>query len=247
MKKIVLLTPILLAILQKHGYTQKQIIHQQLYWIRYYGQYDLTRRWTLTLEIEDRRFFAHSRQLYWVLPRVNALYQLGAGWQAAAGFTYYLTTNPADPEKSSTVTVPELRPHQELDYQQNISKLIIAHRYRLEERWIHNSSANALTPGYKFNFRFRYQLQLSYPIIYKPQPTGRLTAKLADEIMFNFGHQIIYNAFDQNRVYAGLNYGISPSIQFELGYLYWFQQRSSGNQYYSRNNVRFTIYHRIKL
>ncbi|PJJ75475.1 uncharacterized protein DUF2490 [Thermoflavifilum aggregans] len=246
MKRSFFYTLIAQIFISSIGYAQKQITHQQLYWIRYYGQYVLSPDWTLTLEVEDRRYFTHNRQLYWVLPRINVLYNLGAGWQAAAGFTYYLTTNPADPEKSSSVTVPELRPHQELDYRQNIRKLTIDHRYRLEERWIHHSSGSELTPGYSFNFRFRYQLQLSYPIINKPQPAGRLTAKLADEIMFNFGHQIVYNSFDQNRIYAGLNYGISPNVQLELGYLNWFQQRSSGNQYYNRDNIRFTLYHRLK-
>lgn len=243
MKKIVLYTPIFILMIMHGGHAQKQITYQKLYWIRYYGQYVLSPSWTITLEFEDRRYFKHNRQLYWVLPRINVLYNLGAGWQAAAGFTYYLTTNPADPTKSASLTVPELRPHQEFDFRQQIQKLTIDHRYRLEERWIHHYSGNTLTPGYNFNFRFRYQLQLAYPIINKTRPAGRLTAKLADEIMFNFGHQIVYNAFDQNRIYAGLNYGLSPHIQLELGYLNWFQQRSSGNQYYDRDNIRFTIYH----
>ncbi len=115
----------------------------------------------------------------------------------------------------------------------------------MEERFIHNSNTKDLTSGYRFNFRGRYQLQLSYVLIDRPDAAGTLSAKVSDEIMFNFGHNIVYNSFDQNRIYAGLNYGISKSIQVELGYLNWFQERSSGNQYYDRDIVRITIYHKI--
>ncbi|MCL6524895.1 MAG: DUF2490 domain-containing protein [Thermoflavifilum sp.] len=224
---------------------QKQITHQQLYWIKYDGQYTLSPSWKISLEVDDRRFFLHNRQLYWLLPRVSASYTLGDGWRAAIGFTYYLTTNPADPTKSAQVTVPELRPHEELNYRQKIGQLILDHRYRLEERWIHKSSATQLIPGYQFNFRFRYQLQLAYSIISKTDEHGNLTAKLADEIMFNFGHSIVYNSFDQNRIYLGINYSISTHVQLELDYLNWFQQRSTGLQYYDRDFIRFTLFHRM--
>jgi Protein of unknown function (DUF2490) len=224
---------------------QKQITHQQMYWIRYYGEYILSPKWTSTIEVEDRRFLPTNRQLYWVLPRVNFLYKLGSGWETAAGFMYYLTSNPADPDKPVQVTVPELRPHEEIDYQQKINKLTISHRYRLEERFIHNSSNTSLTPGYTFNFRFRYQLQLAYAIIKKASGAGSMNVRVYDEIMFNFGHSIINNSFDQNRIYAGINYGISKTVQAELGYLNWFQERSSSNQYYDRDIARLTIYHNI--
>ncbi|HTN39172.1 MAG TPA: DUF2490 domain-containing protein [Arachidicoccus sp.] len=227
-------------------HAQKKVTHQSLYWVRYYGKYKLSDNWGINLEFEDRRFFKDNRQLNAVLPRVAVERKLGAGWAAGAGFTYYTAANPADPTKDVQVTVPELRPHQYLTSGQKIGDLGISHRFQVEERWIHNSSATELTPGYKFQGRFRYQLQAQYPLVKRPTAAGSLAVKAADEILLNFGHSIVANTFDQNRVYVGLNYGISEQVQVELGYLNWFQERSSGDQYYARDNVRLTIYHSIK-
>jgi Protein of unknown function (DUF2490) len=71
--------------------------------------------------------------------------------------------------------------------------------------------------------------------------------KIAEEIMVNAGEHIVYNSFDQNRIYFALEKGLAKGFSAELGYLYWFQQRSSGNQYFERDIMRFTLYHKIKL
>ncbi len=224
---------------------QKQITHQSQYWIRYYGKYQLFPKSEINLEIDDRRFFKNNRQADWVLPRVTVNRKLGAGWSAGVGFTYFNSSNPADPSKPIDVTVPELRPHEELSYRQPIKNLIISHRFRLEERWVHNSSSAELANGYKLSGRFRYQLELQYPLIKKETVAGTLSLKASDEIFLNLGHSIVNNTFDQNRLYVALNYGISCSFQVELGYMDYFQEKSSGMQYYQLNIARLTIYHTI--
>ena len=224
---------------------QKQVTHQSQYWVRYYGKYNLSSDYAINLELEDRRFFEDNRQANWVLPRIVLVRKLGAGWSAGVGFTYYNSSNPADPSKSAAVTVPELRPHEELSYSQKIRDLTISHRFKLEQRWTRKSNATELLEGYTFSQRFRYQLQLQYPLIKKETDAGALNAKISDEIFLNLGHSIVQNTFDQNRFYVALNYGISRSFQAELGYMDYFQERSSGTQYYQRNIARLTIYHNI--
>lgn len=224
---------------------QKQVTHQSQYWIRYYGKYNLSPDWDITLEFEDRRFFKDNKQGNWVLPRIVLVRKLGAGWSAGVGFTYYISSNPADPSKPSAVTVPELRPHEELSYSQKIKDLIISHRFKLEQRWTRKSNVSELLEGYTFSQRFRYQLQLQYPLVKQKNPAGTLAVKASDEIMLNIGHSIVQNTFDQNRAYIALNYGISNNFQVELGYMNYFQERSSGTQYYQRNIARLTVYHTI--
>jgi hypothetical protein len=65
--------------------------------------------------------------------------------------------------------------------------------------------------------------------------------------MINAGKNVVYNTLDQNRIYASLQYGISSSVAVELGYLNSFQQRASGVDYYDRNIIRFSIYHKLKI
>jgi len=226
---------------------QKQVTRQSLYWIRYFGKYKLSDTWGLNLEFEDRRFFKNNRQSNWFLPRVTVERKLGKGWVAGAGFTYYLASNPGEPEKETAVTVPELRPHQYLTSSSSLGNLDINHRFQFEQRWIHNSTSTALSPGYKFQGRARYRFQLKYPLIKQQTAAGTLNAVAFDEILLNLGHNIVANTFDQNRIYVGLNYGISKAFQVELGYMNWFQERSSGEQYYRRDIARLTIYHNLKL
>ena len=45
-------------------------------------------------------------------------------------------------------------------------------------------------------------------------------AALYDELFLNFGKQVGYNIFDQNRLYVAIGYTISPILKFEVGYLY---------------------------
>lgn len=226
-------------------FAQKQIANKGQYWARYYGKYKFSPNWGVNLEIDDRRFFKDNRQANWVLPRVTINRKLGEGWDVGLGFTYYNSSNPADPSKPIAVTVPELRPHQELNYTQKIKKLSISQRFRIEERWTHNATTSELTAGYSFKGRFRYQLQLNYLLINPMDDVGALSVKTSDEIMLNLGRSIVQNIFDQNRAYVGLNYGLIKNFQVELGYMDYFQERSSGTQYYHYKIARLTIYHTI--
>ena len=225
---------------------QKKVTHQGNYWVKYFGKYAFSPKWGATLEVEDRRFFRNNRQANWMLPRVAVNRSLGSGWGVAAGFTYYTSANPSDPDSKILVTVPELRPHQDVSYSQKIKRLTIAHRYRLEERFRHKATADELTPGYQFSLRARYRLALQYPLIQKDEAAGALKLKVSDEVMLNLGHAIVNNFFDQNRLYVGMNYGISPSVQAELGYVNSFQQKKTGYDYVDRDVIRLTVYHTLK-
>jgi hypothetical protein len=44
-------------------------------------------------------------------------------------------------------------------------------------------------------------------------------ATLYDEVFINFGKDVGYNIFDQNRLYGAIGYSISPTLKMELGYL----------------------------
>lgn len=225
-----------------HG--QKKVTHQSQYWIRYYGKYNLTDKWTLNLEVEDRRFFKENRQAVWFQPRLSVERKLGAGWTVGAGFTYYTATSPADPTAPEVLTVPELRPHQYLNSGQKVGYLVISHRFQVEERWTRKSAGDHLEKGYHFKGRVRYRFQLQYPLLKRKAGIGLLALKLSDEVLLNVGHDVVVNSFDQNRVYLALYYGLSKNFQVELGYMSWFQERSSG-QYYNRDIGRLTIYHSL--
>jgi hypothetical protein len=55
------------------------------------------------------------------------------------------------------------------------------------------------------------------------------------------------NTFDQNRVYAAVQVGVSPVVALELGYLNSFQERASGVDYFNRDIIRFSFIHKMKI
>jgi hypothetical protein len=72
-----------------------------------------------------------------------------------------------------------------------------------------------------------------------------LKLKISNEILLNAGSKVVRNTFDQNRFYTGVNYAITKNISVECGYLNWFQQRPTGDQFYNRNILRLSLFHKI--
>lgn len=223
---------------------QKTIINQSLYWLRYYNQLNINKKWTWHNEIDDRRFFENNRQHHLIM-HSRMHYKIFPIADIALGLTYSLQS-PQDPNSTTCLVVTELRPVQEINLNNPLSKRFsIQQRLRIDERFIRRNDGIDLLEGYSFNFRFRYRLQASYKIN-KEEAKNPLVLKVADELMINAGHNIIYNQFDQNGIYAGFEQGINKNISAELGYLHWYQQRAIGNQFFDRDIIRFTLYHKIK-
>jgi hypothetical protein len=223
----------------------KQVINQSLYWVRYYNQLSINKKMTWHNEFEDRRFFENNQQHHFIM-HSRLHYKILQNADVAFGLTYSLQS-PQDPNSTSDLVVPEIRPVQEINYSNPITKkLTIQHRLRIDERFIHKNDSKVLLDGYDFNFRFRYRLQASYKFS-KEESKTTTTLKVADELMLNAGDKIVYNQFDQNRVYVGVEQGLNKNFAIELGYLHWYQQRASGYQFFDRDIIRLTIYHKIKL
>jgi hypothetical protein len=223
----------------------KQVIHQSLYWLRYYNQLSINKTLTWHNELEDRRFFEHNIQ-HVLIVHSRMHYKPSPNTDVAVGLTYS-RQSPQTPDSPLTIVIPEIRPVQEINHRNALSKrLTLQHRFRIDERFIHRNSGNELFAGHDFNFRFRYRLQATYKL--SPETSKTPTAlKLSDELMVNAGKKILYNQFDQNRLYVGIEQSLTNKLALELGYLHWYQQRASGYQFFERDIIRFTINHKINL
>lgn len=222
---------------------QKQVTKQNLYWLRYSNMFQLSKKINLQSEIENRIFFVGNTQHHLIL-HSRLHYIFNNNWGIAAGFSYSLQ-NPQTPHPINNLTVPEFRPNQEINYTRNItSKLSIINRLRFDERFISKNNGIILQDGYDFNFRIRYRLLLTY-LLFTAIKNNTTNLKLSNEIMFNAGKQIVYNHFDQNRVYVGIEQSFSKHISAEIGYLNWYQQRTVENQFFDRNIIRITLFHKI--
>jgi hypothetical protein len=223
----------------------KEVTNQSLYWIRYYNQLSLNKKWVLHNEIDERRFFVKNKHQHLIM-HSRLHYKFLESADVAFGFTYSLQS-PQDPNAKTNLVVPELRPNQEINFNHPINnRLSIQQRLRVDERFISKNNGVALLDGYDFNFRFRYRIQAKYNLTKLESPTQTIL-KVSDELMINAGENTKKNTFDQNRVYIALEKEINKNFSVELGYLYWYQKRMSGYQFFDRDIIRFTIYHKMKL
>ena len=241
--KIIRILFLLLGGFVSQAQTEKNVDHQNIVWTRYYNQLTLTDKWSLHTEFDNRVFLKPVEQNLFVI-RAQGRYKINDKLETGAGFAYF-SVSTQDPDTTFDFQVPEYRGQQDITWKETFDETGLNQRLQLEERFVHNASKTGLLPGTTFFWRIRYRLQAEYTFWKKEN--RNLKAIVADEILFNFGKNIIKNNFDQNRIYAALNYAFNKNIAVELGYLNSFQKRSSGVDFYNRDIIRFSFIHKMKL
>jgi len=235
-KKQILLGILLLGCTALYG--QSQTLHQNLYWIRYYNQLYLSKRLHWNNEFDNRRFFHPDLENQFII-HTHLRYKIKSTELAAgSSFSWQYTQ---DPEKDA-VTVPEIRPFQEVAYTHQLSqRWALQHNLRVDERFIRNHTTAELLPGYEFLFRFRYRIQVSYVVKENQAKNTSITIRASESIFVNDR----YNTFDQNRIYLGAIVQLNKKLSLEGGYMDVYQHRLNNNVYLSRPTVRFTMYHKL--
>jgi hypothetical protein len=189
-------------------------------WLMYFGNHQLSSRWGIHAEVQWRRhnFLADQQQL---LLRAGADYYLKNGSRVTAGYAFIKTYPYGDFAVANAF--PEHRAWQQFLTAQTLGKIKLTHRYRLEQRFIGNASTGQFSNG-RYENRMRYMAKLVRNISTTKHP---LFIALYDEILINFGKEVGYNLFDQNRLYGALGFTFLPQLKVEIGYLYQIVQLRS--------------------
>ena len=224
---------------------KKNIIKQSLSSFAYSTTFELSPKWNLNTEFQERIFLDPVKQSQ-LFGKSQVNFSPLKDIILGTGFAYYLNS-PGDPEFASSFKVPEIRLNHDLGYKHKFKNLILGHRYRMEERFIRKRLNDALIEGYRFVERLSYTVSLECNLLKSKSKDHNLSLKLSDGIFINSNSGIIYNTFDQNRFYAALNYQLIKNMSVELGYINLFQQRISGDEYLNRNIASLAINHRIKM
>ena len=243
--KIIRIFCLLLVCFDSKAQTEKNVDHQSLLWTRYYNQLTINNKWSLHTEF-DNRIFTYTNPIkenLYVL-RLQGRYKINTNIELGGGFAYFSVTT-QDPEVSFDFRIPEYRGQQDITLKQDFGNFTLNQRFQIEERFFHNANKEGLLSGTTYFWRFRYRLQGEYSCWKKENQY--LKAIVHDELMINGGKNIVKNTFDQNRIYAALQYGVNKNIALELGYLKSFQQRASGVDYFDRDIIRFSFFHKINL
>ena len=227
------------------AFSQKQITNVEQIWTGYFNQTRLSDRWGFWAEGQIRTKEDFFTNFSLALGRVGVTYYLNDNAKLTAGYAY-VNHFPADAHPD--ISQPEHRPWQQIQWHTKFTKLRMMQWVRLEERYRRKiKDADELADGYSFNYRARYNVLLAFPLSKKAFAPGTLSFLVNDEVHVNFGKEIVYNSFDQNRFFLGFNLHTNTHNQLQFGYMNVFQQLPSGNRYRYIHTARIGYFHNIDL
>jgi hypothetical protein len=214
--------------------SQSNVTHQNLFWMRAMVQTNLNKKLFLVTEIDNRRFYEGNTQHH-TIQHNHLHFRVNPNLDIAWGQTFSWQ-DPQFPDATVKLTVPEIRPFQELNAVQRINeKIVFSTRVRIDERFIRKNDGVQLLDGYNFNMRYRLRFQYQYFLGNKQDAN----LKISNELMVNSGKNV--NFFDQNRLYIAYEHNFTKKFSAELGYLRWYQQRAQFDTYFQRDIVRLTL------
>jgi hypothetical protein len=238
---------LLLPLFVTKGFSQssKSVTTQEQLWFGYLNQTRLSKHWGTWTDIHLRTKDNFVNNLSQFIARVGATYYVSNATKLTLGYAF-VNHFPADNHQN--ISQPEHRIWQQVQWHTKYQKIRTMQWLRLEERLRHKIKNNdELATGYNFNWRFRYNFYLQVPLSKKGLLPNTVSFVFNDEIHINAGKSIVYNTFDQNRLFIGFAYHTSESDNLQFGYMNVFQQLAAGNQYRSLNTARIFYFHNLDL
>ncbi|WP_234733808.1 DUF2490 domain-containing protein [Tellurirhabdus bombi] len=221
MKKVGLVLGCWLVSFFACGQANRLLDHNQIGWYLYNGDHVIHKKWTLHTEYQWRRIdFIKTWQQS--LARLGFLYSLTDQAQVGGGYTFF-TTYPYGtfPVADLGVPTPEHRTYQDVQWDNELGRLALTHRLRLEQRWLGQpaSRGNRRIADWEYQNRARYQLEGRFPLQGPAIEDGEFYLTFLDELFISFGKNVGQNVFNQNRILGGVGYQFQDSFMIELGYL----------------------------
>ncbi|MEM9328111.1 MAG: DUF2490 domain-containing protein, partial [Bacteroidota bacterium] len=132
----------------------------------------------------------------------------------------------------------ENRIYQQLSLTHRYPGATLLLRLRNEQRFFNTvENGESLNDDY-LEHRVRMLLSVSVPI----KKGGNTSVMLADEIHLNFGKDIVFNTFNQNRLTLGIRHKLNSQWSFDTGYMMVFQQSAAGFIYTINHTFRLFFY-----
>ncbi len=224
---------------------QKLIIEDEQAWVAVLNQTRLSNRWGLWFDAHLRYRDGFVQKPSVCIARLGPTWYLNNDVRFTAAYAF---VNFFPDGAHPTVSRPEHRPWQQVQWFTPIEKARLMQWVRLEERFRRKLNQDGkLAEGYDFNWRIRLNALLAVPLTKKGLGPGGLQGVLNNELFVNFGKEIRTNYFDQNRFFVGLAWQTSKMSQVQLGYLNVFLQSPTTNRFTRVDAVRLFYFHNFDL
>lgn len=234
---------IVVFVLDAHNplFAQKDIECDEQTWVGYFNQTRITNKSGFWLDVHFRFADDFTGRLGQSIFRPGYIYFLSDQARLSAGYAYVTAYSATD----ETPDIPEHRPWQQIQWYDKRKHFTMMQYVRLEERFRRSVEGTELSDDYAFNYRVRYNISFTIPLNGKSVDPKTPFIFVNDEVMINFGEEIVYNYFDQNRFFAGVGYQFTKHLNAQIGYLNVFQQRATGNQYNRIDAIRLFVFHTL--
>ncbi len=244
MKRTLLIICMQMAAGIMYAQTVKNTENLQQVWLAYNNQTRFSNKWGMWADLHLRTKDEFVNNFSQSIVRLGLTYYIDNTTKLTAGYARVFIY----PDNQTTITRPEHRPWQQLQWHTNFKKTRLMHWIRLEERFRRKlAGPSALGTGYNFNWRLRYNIWYEVPLVKNGSEPNSFSFIANDELHINFGKEIINNYYDQNRFFLGFKYQFSKSTNLQFGYMNLFQQLGAGNQYRNINAARLFLFQNFDL
>jgi hypothetical protein len=215
--------------------TTKDFTYHEQSWLSFNSTLRFSDHWGLMADFHmlrenfgarDNFYFVRFGAVTWIAKKYPVAYGVAHLWKA--------------PVEGNVTWSDENRIFEQwsADYRQGIVSGL--HRIRLEQRWRDVIVNDVKTGEKQFSVRLRYLAGFDFSV-FKNEKLPSLV--LSDEILVQFGQDIIYNTFDQNRFFIGLKLPLAHNLSCDIGYMNILQQRATGYQYDMSDVFRLFLYY----
>jgi hypothetical protein len=242
--KIIFLLSLLLSSFS-HCYAQstKSTTSREQVWVAYFNQTRISKNFGAWLDVQHRQTGEFLDRPFQFLFRPALTWFAKDNLRVNVGYAFI---NHFPPEGQET-SQPEHRAWQQVWFNHASPRFTMLQWLRLEQRFVRYIENDVLVEGYTRRNRIRYNIGLTVPLKGEKVVPGVPFVSISNELFMNLGKTVVYNTFDQNRLFIGLGYQIADHVNVQAGYLNAYQQQPSGNQYVVSHVVRVALFHNLDL
>lgn len=219
--------------------TEKQVLQQYQVWASINNTIRFSEHWGILADfhirtnnfLSDQNFyFVRGAANYWFRDNITAAAGYAHMWLAPTRVDWHVFSN-------------ENRIYQQFQVSTKKDRIFILHRLRNEQRWQQKIVNDNKTDNYKFTDRVRYLFSFNCAVSRNKYVPSLV---ISDEILIQFGKEVVYNTFDQNRLFIGIKQNINPRLNFDFGYMNVYQQRATGYNYDMNHTLRLFFYYNTR-
>lgn len=237
---MVVLSVVVGAMLPRVGGAQRQTFEHVNAWFTWFSDLQLNPQWAIDWDISLRRS-GPVDEVAAYLWRVDLRRNINPNLRVAAG--YAGSDNHPYGKIPNAFRTPEHRVFEQVQLLQNIGRVQIQHRYRMEQRWsgrVAVVNGDTAVQNWIRTNRARYLVRTSIPLQGTTLDVGEWFANASTELFMNFGANVNQNIFDQNRLQVTVGRRVSDGLRLEAGYMEQLIEKANGRQL-ERNHTLLVV------